>query len=153
MDSRDEPKESSEDKGKCIKEARQISEWDVSEVTDFRAVFKRTDFNADIGEWDVAKGTTMEEMFHAAYAFNHDLSKWDVSKVTNMHLMFGHAKAFNQDLSKWDVSNVMNMTYMFYNATAFEQVLCGPAWVNSKANKDSMFLKSRGEISATCGKQ
>jgi len=95
----------------------------------------------------------MEEMFHEAHAFNNDLSEWDVSKVTTMSRMFALAKAFNQDLSKWDVSKVINMTYMFYDANAFNQTLCGLAWVNSKANKDGMFLKSRGEISATCGKQ
>merc|ERR1719174_2696301 len=38
---------------------------------------------------------------------------------------------------------------MFDGATSFEQSLCGEAWLNSKANTQSMFIDSGGSIS--CG--
>ena len=37
---------------------------------------------------------------------------------------------------------------MFYKASAFNQVLCGPAWVNSEANQDDMFVQSGGSIAS-----
>merc|ERR1712032_1476250 len=63
--------------------------------------------------------------------------------------MFYNAQSFNQDLSGWDVSAVTNMANMFHFATSFDQRLCGASWVNSKANKFSMFTDSPGSISST----
>ena len=79
--------------------------------------------------------------------FNGDLSKWDVSHVTIADNMFNLAKSFNGDLSKWDVSRVTNMDFMFEQAESFNQILCGAAWVNSKASKKGMFAGSSGSIS------
>merc|ERR1712032_1488719 len=76
------------------------------------------------------------------------LSKWDVSAVTNMASMFAHASAFNQDLSKWDVSAVIDMSDMFHGASAFDIILCGVAWLNTKASKKSMFTDCPGSISS-----
>ena len=82
--------------------------------------------NVDISEWDVSEVTNMEAMFWGATAFNQDISEWNVAKVTNMFSMFKDATAFNQDISKWDVSKVTNMTHMFNDATMFKQNL--DAW-------------------------
>ena len=38
--------------------------------------------------------------------FNQNIGGWDVSNVTNMNGMFNNATIFNQDISNWDVSNV-----------------------------------------------
>merc|ERR1712032_1360619 len=73
----------------------------------------------------------------------------DVSAVTSMRYMYSGASSFNQDLSKWDVSAVTDMRHMFYGASAFKRELCGVAWVNSKADKSSMFTDSAGSISST----
>ena len=102
-----------------------------------------------IGDWDVSSVTDMDQIFHLASAFNQDLSKWDVSAVTDMACMFSGASAFNQDLSKWDVSAVTEMTRMFFRASAFKRELCGDAWVQSKADKNNMFIGSSGSISST----
>ena len=51
-----------------------ISNWDTSEVTDMKGLFKkvRFNFNEDIGSWDVSNVTNMEEMFYCAYSFDND---------------------------------------------------------------------------------
>ena len=101
-----------------------------------------------IGKWDVSSVTDMSKMFYYARAFNADISKWDVSAVTDMRRMFFHANTFfNVDISIWDASAVMDMASMYYHASSFDQVLCGAAWVNSKARgKGQMFKRSSGKI-------
>jgi surface protein len=91
-----------------------ISDWDVSHVTDMGSMFGYADsFNQDISDWDVSSVTNMSHMFADAYNFDQDISDWDVSSITNMSYMFSSATSFNQDLSDWDVSNVNYMQSMF----------------------------------------
>ena len=47
----------------------------------------------------------MLSMFHGATDFNQDIGNWNVSSVTNMEQMFYQATAFNQDLTGWCVTN------------------------------------------------
>jgi surface protein len=62
-------------------------------------------FNEDISQWDVSGVTDMYEMFYTS-SFNRDISNWDVSSVTDMRRMFTSASSFNQDLSGWCVSGI-----------------------------------------------
>ena len=48
-------------------------------------------FNGDISQWDVSKVTDMSGMFLYASNFDGDISKWDVSSVTTMSHMFNSA--------------------------------------------------------------
>ena len=97
-----------------------ISEWDVSGVTDMSAMFLGAFyFNSDISEWDVSGVTGMSGMFGSATSFNGDISPWDVSGVTYMSAMFAGASSFNGDISPWDVSGVTDMSGMFFDATSF----------------------------------
>merc|ERR1719174_1647732 len=105
-----------------------------------------TAFNQDLSNWDVGQVTNMAHMFYRAILFDQDLSKWNVATITGMQAMFREAIAFNQDLSKWNVGRVTDMRTMFRGATSFKQVLCGDAWVNSKADKADMFMDSPGSI-------
>jgi surface protein len=59
-----------------------------------------TNFNQAIGNWNVSRVTTLNNMFEEAKSFNQDISNWDVSKVTTMSDMFWRAP-FNQDLCAW----------------------------------------------------
>jgi len=89
---------------------RDISSWDVSNVTTMRGMFySTTDFNQDLSAWNVSNVNNMRMMFYEATFFNGDISAWDVSNVsnvTNMDRMFERASVFNQDLSNWCVTNI-----------------------------------------------
>jgi surface protein len=74
----------------------------------FRTFADCTNFNGNIGNWDVSAVIFMTEMFFFATAFNQDISTWDTGAVTSMSGMFNNATAFNQDISAWDVSQVGN---------------------------------------------
>jgi surface protein len=82
---------------------------------------RRTEFNADIGSWDVSSVTNMDRMFEGATSFNQD-----ISSVTNMGYMFQHATSFNQDLSGWCVSNIAFDSA--FDALATSWVLARPVW-------------------------
>ncbi|MCS3755204.1 surface protein [Salinibacter ruber] len=101
-----------------------INEWDVSNVTTMRRMFRGADeFNQDIGGWDTGNVESMVRMFKGAASFNQDIEGWDVSNVTDMALMFSGARSFNQDISDWDTGNVNNMFKMFLFASNFNQSL------------------------------
>ena len=87
-----------------------ISEWDVSNVTDMYQLFKnKQNFNDDISSWNTSNVTNMAEMFNFTVSFDQDIGSWDVSNVTNMHGMFAYASSFNQDIGSWNTSNVILM--------------------------------------------
>ena len=92
-----------------------VSDWDVSSVKDMRGMFYGCEnFNSDLSKWNVSKVRDMMYMFHGCKNFNSDLSKWNVSKVRDMGSMFSGCSNFNADLSKWNVSKVTDMQGMFY---------------------------------------
>ena len=67
---------------------------------------RRCFFNGDISQWDVSNVTDMSGMFWWS-KFKGDISRWNVSNVTDMSLMFCYSK-FDGDISQWIVSNVSN---------------------------------------------
>ena len=93
-----------------------ISDWDVSNVTDMRYMFYGCDELKSVGDisgWDVSSVTDMHGMFCECKFFNQDLSSWNVSNVTDMEFMFTFCEKFNQDILKWNVSNVIYHLAMF----------------------------------------
>jgi surface protein len=119
-----------------------ISNWDVSNVTNMSGMFKGSSFNCDLSNWDVLSVANMSKMFESS-RFNGDISNWDVSSVTNMPEMFSSSK-FNGDISNWDVSSVTNMSSMFYSAK-FNGNLCN--WHPSETiNTVNMFSNSPLQI-------
>ncbi len=126
---------------------KNISSWDVSNVTDMHNMFNGAySFNQDLNSWDVSKVTDMIGMFYNASDFNGDIGSWDVSKVTDMTAMFNGASSFNQDLvnlpiGSWDVSSVTNMSYMFYNAFDFNGYV-GSWDVSNVTDMSGMFYQA-----------
>jgi hypothetical protein len=116
-----------------------ISQWDTSQVTTMKALFKGcADFNDHIGDWDVSNVTDMGMMFFNATSFNQSLNAWNVGNVTTMRSMFSWACAFNNPLNFWNVCNVVDASSMFNNAKAFNQPLY--SWdVSSVKSMNGMF--------------
>ena len=54
----------------------------------------------EISNWDVSNVTNMSDMFRYATSFNQPLNKWNVSNVIFMAFMFEGASSFNQPLNK-----------------------------------------------------
>ena len=131
------------DKGLLIQrrdEGADLTKSCVSNVTKMDSLFLgKTEFNQQIGNWDVSSVTSMSGMFYEATAFNMDLSKWDVSNVTNMFGLF-YTTSFNQDIRNWDVSNVTDMDGLFM-ASKFNQDISN--WdVSNVERMESMFNES-----------
>ena len=88
-----------------------ISDWDVSEVTDMKRMFymcKELKSVGDISKWNVSNVKSMRSMFYECDKLESvgNLSYWDVSNVTDMCYIFAWCESFNQDLSNWNVSKV-----------------------------------------------
>ncbi|CAK9016687.1 unnamed protein product [Durusdinium trenchii] len=102
-----------------------IGAWETSAVTDLSYTFSgATSFNQPL-TWDTSAVRSMREMFSRASRFNQSLASWDTSKVEDMHGMFAGASSFNQVVGSWDTSKVRDMKEMFLDASAFDQALGG----------------------------
>ena len=105
-----------------LKSVGDISYWNVSNVTNMAYMFTGcVNFNQNISRWNVSRVTDMSYMFFGCVNFNQNISSWDVSKVKDMCAMFKFCKSFNQDLSKWNVSNVRYHEFTFYNCLIKEE--------------------------------
>ena len=112
------------EKDAIIIEYGEISQWQVSQVTNMSGVVKDlTTFDEDISLWNTSSVTRMDEMFFRAEAFNQPLDSWDTSSATNMSNMFALARSCNQPLDSWDTSRVANMESMFDYSSSFNQPL------------------------------
>ncbi|MCP4523833.1 MAG: DUF285 domain-containing protein, partial [Candidatus Gracilibacteria bacterium] len=101
-----------------------IGDWDISNVNDLNSMFwGARSFNQDISSWNTSNVTDFGFLFTYAQLFNQDIGDWNVSKVTNMSQTFYRAESFNQDINDWDISNVVYMPSMFNEAFAFNQPL------------------------------
>ena len=108
-----------------------FNDIDVSNLDSFsnykgKGIFEETQFKyIDISDWDVSNVTDMSYMFFACEELKSvgDISSWDVSKVESMISMFSHCKTLTSvgDLSNWDVSNVKYMSYMFNDCPIKEE--------------------------------
>lgn len=88
-----------------------LNHIDTSKVTNMESVFRLRQFNGDISEWNVSNVTNMNYMFQGTLRFNCDLRNWDVSNVKSMTKMFSADKEFEGNgLENWKISP--DITYM-----------------------------------------
>ena len=98
-----------------------FNDIDVSDIDSFCSkydigIFENINFKyIDISDWDVSNVTDMKAMFYGCKELTSvgNISGLDISSVTDMSYMFAFCKKFNQDLSKWNVSKVRYNSYMF----------------------------------------
>ena len=130
------------DVGTSIEYYGNIINWDTSNVTNMKGLFKnKTHFNIDITAWNTRNVTNMSEMFMGATSFNQDIktngAKWDVSKVTDMRHIFNGASKFTYDIENWDVSSLGD------NITGFSSKFGGKSiiYYSHKSIKKSLEFK------------
>lgn len=121
----------------CYEIHGDISNWNMSQVTNMERMFYNSHFNGDISKWDTSSVKNMNFMFYYS-KFDSDISKWNVSNVTSMRSMFENSK-FNQDISSWNVFNVVTMKSMFEGAVFYRNI---GSWDLSNKNISQMFQYS-----------
>ena len=120
-----------------------LESWNVSNVTNFRRMFYHADiFNQPLNNWDVSSANDLSGLFENANRFNQPLDKWDVSNATKLRSMFYYAVDFNQPLHDWDVSNATDIEYMFYKARNYNQDLS--SWVFKSQPIKQYFYEGSG---------
>ena len=109
-----------------------------------------TNFNQNIGAWDVSRVISMASMFFRN-RFNNsgsaDINNWRPISCSNFSRMFHDNTVFNQPIGGWELGtgSHMNITMsgMFNNADAFNQNI--GAWnVEKVTNMGNMFLNNSG---------
>jgi len=115
-----------------IQTINNIEDWDVSNVTNMRAMFSAAqDFNDDISSWDVSNVSSMAWMFYAAKSFNSSIGTWEVSNVSNMEYLFYDASNFTQDLSNWELQSGTAVTFIFADSGLKGDKDKWPAYISS----------------------
>jgi len=120
-----------------------IGSWNVSAVNNLTFMFfTATAFNnggsSSIGTWNTSAVTNMTGVFVSASAFNQNISSWNTAAVTIMASMFQGCNAFNQNISSWNTGLVTSMSSMFLFAAAFNQPI--GSWNTALVNNmSSMF--------------
>ena len=101
-----------------------ISEWDVSNVTDMVGTFNNSYFNGDLSSWKLDNVKDAQNLFSGNSKFNNpSICDWDVSNIKTCRDMFSNTK-FEEDLSLWDMPNVSKeMKRTIFNSTPNEKKL------------------------------
>jgi surface protein len=116
---------------------REISQWDVSEVTDMSNLLKGLNLSGvDFRKWNTLKVTNMRGMFSECTSIPS--LTFDVSNVTDMRGMFEGCTDFDKNVWGWNVSNVQDMSYMFSGCIVFNKGLA--SWnVSNVTQMEGMF--------------
>ena len=106
-----------------------------------------SNFNQNIGDWNVSNVEDMNRMFLRATSFNNGNQPmvWNTNKVKNMVKMFYNCQNLNQNLGNWDISSIgtntstiASMEEMFtgvkMSISNFENTLLG--WDNFVQNNN-----------------
>lgn len=76
-------------------------------------LFKHSEFNGDISQWNVSKVQCMNNMFYNS-KFNEDISNWNLISLTDMVETFKESK-FTGDLSKQILDKLIELSAAFDN--------------------------------------
>ena len=87
----------------------QIANWDVSRVTHFNGLFKESQFNEPLCNWDTGMSSYEQTVLTPS---NYTLRHIYPGSVTSMHSMFFDNEAFNQPLSHFNTSNVVDVRFL-----------------------------------------
>lgn len=88
-----------------------LNHIDVSQLASFSALFRDSDFNGNVSQWDMSNATDIAEMFHCS-KFNGDVSQWNTGNVVKAGSLF-ELSPFSGDVSNWNMSKLRTGMSMF----------------------------------------
>jgi len=96
-----------------------VMSLDVSGVNNMKHLFYRARIPAyvDLSQWDVSQVTDMSCMFEKTVFESSDnigIDKWDVSSLVNIFGMFSDSN-FSGCLNNWDIRNINDFQSSFWN--------------------------------------
>lgn len=100
-----------------------LNAWRVDSVRNFAFMFARSSFDQDLDRWDVSAATRLTGMFAHTRAFNRPINAWNIARAKHLDYLFASSAVFDQPLDRWDVSGAEIMDGMFSHAAAFNQDL------------------------------
>ena len=104
---------------------------------------------SDVSIWDMSGVTDMRAMFMNTRKFDRSLNAWDTSNVRKMTYMFNGASGMTHDMSPWDVSKVEDARGMFYDSSIIDIELC---WSFPSSDDDYILYKSHFLINPSADK-
>ena len=107
-----------------------VSDWDVSNVNNFRNTFYDCEELVSVGDlsdWDMTNAENISGMFYFCKSLTNigDLSNWNITnKLTNTSTMFCMCKSIKDigNIGKWDMSNVKSTVQMFMACSNLKNV-------------------------------
>ena len=108
-----------------------------------------TNFNQNIGSWNVSNVTNMSAMFFSAQKFNQNITNWAMSNVLTCQNMFVDAQRFNQPIGVWLLGACVNFGGMFSSAIDFNQNIGNWNVSNGKSFVNFMSGKTPASFSTT----
>lgn len=112
-----------------------VNLWDTSNIQYMIAMFQgASNFNDNIGNWDMSQVINTSTMFFNALLFNNgnnsSINNWDVGNLVNASNMFRRAFDFQQPIDSWNIYNLLNAQYFMsakttadYPATLLDNIL------------------------------
>ncbi len=127
---------------------------DLRNVTNIAGMFSlctTLDGPTNIGDWNTANVTNMQDMFYMAATFNQPVGNWNTGNVTNMYMMFYYASAFNKSVGDWTLNAAANIDLMFLSSGLdcdhYSATLIG--WNANPATPDGRTLTAPGMLYGT----
>lgn len=128
--------------GASALEILDVSDWDVSNVTDMSFMFYNCSSlkEIDVSKWDVSKVQNFDHFAAHANLRRKGIENWDTSSATNMNAMFHNCAEEELDLSGFDTSKVQFFSQMFENSPNLKHIKGLDKWDTSNAvGFDEMF--------------
>lgn len=114
-----------------------VSDWDVSNVTDMTQTFTYChSFNRPLN-WDTSSCTTMFQTFVECISFNQDMPNFVTSTTTNVTNILSRCYAFNGQINTWDLTGITSggfgggLWQFMSDCTSFNQSVVGLNPVNA----------------------
>lgn len=128
-----------------------VSDWDVSNCTDFRSLFGYCEQLVSVGDlsnWNMSKATRINAMFSHCTKLKQlgDLGKWNIHNIQWSCAMFIECEKLEYigDISNWDLSTADNVFDMFNGCKNLKDIGDISKWKISKTSTNYNMFKNSG---------